>query len=165
MVTQGRFIEELKRTGFENMFDFCYVPTRSFKYHQGVGFAFVNFVNPLAAKVFMDRWHKSRRFSMRSGASWLNVSRARVQGRDANMTEAGSSRMLRIRNRSFKPFCIDLSDADPAGMEKAIRELLNRKPDDSEWQCDDERDDEQESWKPVGAASWVPRKNKDQRQH
>jgi len=162
-VTQGRFIEELKRTGFDNMFDFCYVPTRSFKYHQGVGFAFVNFVNSLAAKVFLDRWHKSRRFNMRSGASWLNVSRARVQGRDANMTEAGSSRMLRIRNRSFKPFCIDLSDADPAGMEKAIRELLKRKPDDSEWQCDDERDDEQESWKPVGAASWVPRKNTDHR--
>jgi len=151
-VTQLRFIEELKRTGFENMFDFCYVPTRSFKYHQGVGFAFVNFVNSLAAKVFLDRWHKSRRFNMRSGASWLNVSRARVQGRDANMNEAGSSRMLRIRNRSFKPFCTDLTDADPVAMDQAIRELMKRKPDESEWQCYDEQDHDQESWKPVGAS-------------
>lgn len=150
-VTQGRFIEELRRTGFDNLFDFCYVPTRSFKYHQGVGFAFVNFVNPSAAKVFMNRWHKSRRFSMRSGASWLNVSRARVQGRDANMTEAGSSRMLRIRNRNFKPFCVDLSDEDPAEVEKALCELMKPKYNETDGQYFDERDDEESSWKPVGA--------------
>lgn len=104
MVSQQEVVEELNRSGFAGLFDFCYAPIKSFQTRRSAGFAFVNFITPVAAQEFKSRWHRSRRFGMQRDSRTLDVSPAIVQGKEANMAGAGTSRIRRIRNTAFKPF-------------------------------------------------------------
>jgi len=106
-VSQQDFVDELDRCGYAGRYDYCYAPIRSMKTRKGTGFAFVNFVAPEVAQEFAKTWHRTRRFGIPKDARYLDVSPALVQGRDANMAGAGSSRIRRIRNSNFRPLVVD----------------------------------------------------------
>mmetsp|Transcript_40460 Transcript_40460/g.101619 ORF Transcript_40460/g.101619 Transcript_40460/m.101619 type:complete len:404 (+) Transcript_40460:71-1282(+) len=103
-VTQKHLIQELTRAGYRDCFDFCYAPRTDFHSRHFSGFAFVNFVSSQAAEDFAQDWHNSYRFGMSPPDRGLNVSRAAVQGREANMANAFSPRFRRIKNPNYKPF-------------------------------------------------------------
>mmetsp|Transcript_73343 Transcript_73343/g.185198 ORF Transcript_73343/g.185198 Transcript_73343/m.185198 type:complete len:356 (+) Transcript_73343:69-1136(+) len=103
-VTQKDLIHELTQGGYHDWFDFCYAPRQDFHSRQYSGFAFVNFVTTQAAEDFAQNWHNSYQFGMSPPDKKVNVSRAAVQGREANIANASSHRFRRIRNPNYKPF-------------------------------------------------------------
>mmetsp|Transcript_23464 Transcript_23464/g.58359 ORF Transcript_23464/g.58359 Transcript_23464/m.58359 type:complete len:411 (-) Transcript_23464:301-1533(-) len=107
-VTQQSLIRELNSSGYADLFDFCYAPIESLQSRQPSGFAFVNFVSPEVAMKFAQDWHHVRRFGAPHNASRLDVSRAVVQGREANLAAASSGRLRRLKNPMFKPFVASL---------------------------------------------------------
>jgi len=54
----------------------------------------------------MGKWHKTRRFSMESNDSSLNIAPAAVQGLEANIKKWNAPRMKRIRNPNLRPFVV-----------------------------------------------------------
>jgi len=106
-VQQQEVLEELNRSGFENLYDFCYLPCDfSKKVAMGLGFAFVNFVSEGAALMFMSEWHGSRRFGLEVA---LSICPASVQGYQENVNK-WSVKALRRRNPNFRPFIVKKPD-------------------------------------------------------
>jgi hypothetical protein len=107
---QQDFLRELDATGFENTYDFCYLP-RDFSSRQCQGHAFVNFKEAGDASRFRDVWHKTERFGRRD--SLVDVTPARIQGYEANAREANSSRgRCKVRNPNFRRL-IKVQAAEP----------------------------------------------------
>jgi len=112
-LTQQKLIDALDATGFTGLYDFCYLPHK-FSDHKNVGYAFVNFVTPEAAKEFQRIWHQDRGnvFNSSDMRKALNVTEAVLQGRQANMQKAKSKKMGRVKNASFKPVLLSSSLTD-----------------------------------------------------
>jgi hypothetical protein len=112
-LTQQKLIDALDATGFTGLFDFCYLPHK-FSDHRNVGYAFVNFVTPEAAKEFQRTWHNDRGnvFNASDMRKALNVTEAVLQGRQANMQKAKSKKMGRVKNASFRPVLFNKFSAD-----------------------------------------------------
>jgi len=105
-LTQQELLEEINRCGFCGLYDFCYLP-RDFKSSQSQGFAFVNFNCPVVAARFMDAWNLLLRFgSPGSSPQKLTVSKADLQGLEANIKRWAGPRMRRIRNPALRPFVL-----------------------------------------------------------
>jgi len=111
-VTQKRLLEELDRSGFIGLYDFCYMPST---FGTGVtkGYAFVNFVSPDVVATFVSAWHHSRRFGMNFGETVLNVSAATLQGRELNVRKWDAPRMRRVRNPALRPLVLGHWDREP----------------------------------------------------
>lgn len=99
-ITQREVLEELDRSGFKDLYDFCHMPC-DFAHKAGLGFAFVNLVSESAAAMFETEWHGSFRCDSHST---LNIRPAAVQGYEANVQKWSSQRLRKIRNPSFRPF-------------------------------------------------------------
>ncbi|CAK0800056.1 unnamed protein product [Prorocentrum cordatum] len=107
LISQQDFIDEVNRSGFEEKYDFAWLP-RDFKDGSGKGLAFINFKSVAAASAFAVAWHRSSRFSTNDEASLkvrLNVSSADLQGLEANMRKWTCARMARVKNPNLLPFC------------------------------------------------------------
>jgi len=100
---QREILEELDRSGFKDLYDFCHVPC-DFSKKVGLGFAFVNFVSESIAAMFMTEWHGSYRFSKTTA---LNIRPAAVQGYEDNVNKWSSQRLRRIRNPNFRPYIVE----------------------------------------------------------
>lgn len=105
-VTHDELLLAVDASGFAGLYDFVYLPHK-FREHRNLGFAFINFETPEVAKHFHELWHLSRRFTVKGtckGIKALNVSVAAVQGRDANVLQASSHKIDRVKNTSYRPF-------------------------------------------------------------
>lgn len=98
---QLSLLEQLDRSGFAGMYDFCYMP-RSFSSGENQGFAFVNFLQPGTVGTFFGMWHKQHRFPGQDAA--LDISPADVQGLAKNLAKWRMPRLRRIRNPEYLPF-------------------------------------------------------------
>lgn len=102
---QSDLLEELKRGGFNGLFDFLYMPC-DFTSSEGRGFAFINFLTPAAAGMLVGAWHRSRRFGIKLHDQALSISPASLQGFEANVRKWDIPRMRRIRNPHLKPYMV-----------------------------------------------------------
>jgi hypothetical protein len=105
-VKRKDLLHVIDASGFAGLYDFVYLPHK-FREHRNLGFAFINFETPEVAKHFHELWHLSRRFTVKGtckGIKALNVSVAAVQGRDANVLQASSHKIDRVKNTSYRPF-------------------------------------------------------------
>lgn len=111
-ITQALLLEELDRSGFNDLYDFAYMPM-SFDAKTGKGYAFVNFFSQAAAGMFVGSWHESRRCGARGAP--LNISPAAIQGLEANIRKWAGPRMARIRNPALRPFIRSTSEVPAWG--------------------------------------------------
>jgi len=84
--TRDLLIEQLNQ-GYEKQYDFVYLPI-DFNSKANVGYAFINFRLPATASKFIAEYHESKtkdKLPAYSSNKVLEVTFARVQGRDANM--------------------------------------------------------------------------------
>eukprot|EP00931_Biecheleriopsis_adriatica_P099404 TRINITY_DN7390_c0_g1_i3.p1 TRINITY_DN7390_c0_g1~~TRINITY_DN7390_c0_g1_i3.p1 ORF type:complete len:572 (-),score=126.77 TRINITY_DN7390_c0_g1_i3:111-1757(-) len=101
-VSQMDLLEELNISGFAGSYDFCYLPC-NYKSCGNKGFAFANFMTPAIAAKFLDSWNGRARFTP---AAELSVSRADLQGLQANLKKWAGPRTASIRNPNLKPFIL-----------------------------------------------------------
>jgi len=104
-VTRDRLMAEMGNSGFAHLYDFCYLP-RTFSTCCNRGFAFVNFVSEQAAESFAAMWQQSRRFGMKASSKPLSVTKAEIQGFQANAKMAASKKMGRVKNDAFRPLLV-----------------------------------------------------------
>jgi len=110
-MTQTMLLEELNKTGFHGLYNFCYCPA-DFKTRISKGFAFVNFNTAADTHAFRAAWASKRAFGgpmvvsakSRCEATYINVKPAAVQGLEANLEQLNNSRMKRIRCPELRPF-------------------------------------------------------------
>uniref|UniRef100_A0A7S2N1G8 HTH La-type RNA-binding domain-containing protein n=1 Tax=Alexandrium andersonii TaxID=327968 RepID=A0A7S2N1G8_9DINO len=84
--TRDMLIERLNK-GYDQQYDFVYLPI-DFNSKCNVGYAFINFRQPVVAQRFMSEFHGAKTKHCLPGfssAKVCEVTYARVQGRDANM--------------------------------------------------------------------------------
>lgn len=99
--TQKQFVQELVALGFEDMFDFLYLPIDTAT-EANVGYAFVNFINEATAQhalgVFQQyRFAKYRHVTSKIGT----VSVAHMQGYDKNVKHYEKTQVT--KNEFHKP--------------------------------------------------------------
>merc|ERR1719507_2752259 len=114
-LTQLDLIAELDENGFEQAYDFLYMPS-NFCSGRGKGYAFINFTQQEAAQRFVSEWHKGVRFGAARDRGGLSISAAAVQGREANIKKWDVPRMRRVKNPNFRP----LIAVKPAGSGKNV---------------------------------------------
>jgi len=107
-IKQSALAKQLDVTGFRNTYDFVYMPC-VIAAKQGKGYAFVNFVTPEAAQVFMQASHYFT-CSIRRRTNLLNVSLSSIQGKEANIAQWMRGKTNRITNPAFRPIVIDCVD-------------------------------------------------------
>ena len=71
---------------------------------QGQGFGFVHANSSDAARSFMARWHRRHVFGTAREVRALDVSKAHVQGVQANLAQWSQTKTRRIRNSRFQPY-------------------------------------------------------------
>mmetsp|Transcript_10490 Transcript_10490/g.27786 ORF Transcript_10490/g.27786 Transcript_10490/m.27786 type:complete len:476 (-) Transcript_10490:180-1607(-) len=103
---QQDLLRELDKAGFENKYDFFYLP-RDFTSGWCKGYAFVNFISASAANSLKDLWHGCHSIGIGRRSRPLNVTIADIQGCRANAAMASSTKMGRIKNPSFKRLVLD----------------------------------------------------------
>jgi len=102
---QQDLLEELNRSGFCGLYDFCYLPMK-FNDKQNLGYAFVNFTKSAVAEAMQAAWHKRPRFG-----GIPTVVDAEVQGLAENAKRWGGSRIRRIKDPKRQPFLLQQSVA------------------------------------------------------
>jgi hypothetical protein len=103
-LTQKALLQELDRSGFEDLYDLVYLP-HDFARKRNLGIAFVNFTTATAAQSLIDQWHGgNREFTHNVYAEGLNLKPSNVQGADANLKQWLGSNGKRIRNPKFRPY-------------------------------------------------------------
>jgi len=106
-VRQMELAHELDKSGFAGLYDFLYVPVRSYNGKQA--YAIVNFVTHDAAQRYIDEWRARRFFRVGNDttvSAVLHMSPARLQGWDANMSKWLTPKQLRKVKPYFRPFFI-----------------------------------------------------------
>lgn len=103
-IMQSQLAKELTTDGFNNTYDFLYVPC-TIAARQGRGYGFVNFVTPETAEAFRMAWNNKIRFNAGNPGRKrvLNVAPSCVQGREANMAQWNRGKTKDIKNRHFRP--------------------------------------------------------------
>eukprot|EP00928_Gymnodinium_smaydae_P014004 TRINITY_DN15081_c0_g1_i2.p1 TRINITY_DN15081_c0_g1~~TRINITY_DN15081_c0_g1_i2.p1 ORF type:complete len:784 (-),score=69.08 TRINITY_DN15081_c0_g1_i2:192-2300(-) len=109
-MTQMQLLLELDKTGFQDRYDFCYMPA-SFNTGMTKGFAFVNFASHELAARFTQAWHGLLFESLR-----VNISVAEIQGLEANTKKWSTVRFQKIRNPMLKPFIRNESVDTPSSV-------------------------------------------------
>jgi RNA recognition motif-containing protein len=100
-LSQWALCEELEAVGLTGTFDFLYVPL-DLRTMSNVGYAFINFSEAADAQRCAERLQGMRLKKMGGSSKVIEVSRARVQGKDANMKHflkscSGNSRLRQRR--------------------------------------------------------------------
>lgn len=100
-VDQSQLMDELNRSGFAGLYDFCYLP-RSFDTRGSRGYAFVNMVTEASAARLQIVWHRQSRFG-----DMLTVSEAELQGFAANVQKWAGPRLRRVKDPRHHPFIVE----------------------------------------------------------
>jgi hypothetical protein len=118
-MTQHCLMKELAKSGFDNAYNFLYMP-QAFNAQEKKcvkGFAFVNFSSPSVAESFVEQWHGRHLSSMSQSQPALNISPAAVQGLEQNLKKWATHRLRRIRNPHLRPF---VRDGDAKELQKVV---------------------------------------------
>ncbi|CAK0878596.1 unnamed protein product [Prorocentrum cordatum] len=105
-VTQNDLLDLIDRAGFENRYDYAYMPT-SFDSGTTRGIAFVNFATSSDARDFSILWNGSRLTGVAgagSNGAVIEVTVSATQGYSENARMWKARRLRRIRNHKFHPF-------------------------------------------------------------
>lgn len=100
-LTEEMLLEEWPADG---SYDLLYLP-RNAGGKANLGYAFVNFTSEAHAAAFRARWQR-RRLAQCPGARPLSISRAEVQGFEANIADLKAKPARRMRSRRSKPLII-----------------------------------------------------------
>jgi len=101
--TQQLLIDELNSRGFEDMFDFIYLPN-DHKRGVNVGYGFINFISAKHAVAFRDAFDgRSLRHYSSSRGCPMRVHPASVQGYDANFKVFAKTKTLQKQDPRFSP--------------------------------------------------------------
>eukprot|EP00930_Biecheleria_cincta_P038608 TRINITY_DN2651_c0_g2_i1.p1 TRINITY_DN2651_c0_g2~~TRINITY_DN2651_c0_g2_i1.p1 ORF type:complete len:470 (+),score=97.67 TRINITY_DN2651_c0_g2_i1:29-1438(+) len=122
-LTQEMLLNELDQSGFVDRYDFAYMP-RCHNTGNNKGYAFVNMVNSSIASAFRGSWHRSRRFGLKDGDAFLNVSAAKIQGLQANMDRWCGGKKI----NTPQPFVRKMeatSDQQHSNVARAVMQLAN----------------------------------------
>jgi len=96
--TQDKLLAEINKSGFEGMFDFLFLPEDA-KSHSNRGFGFVNFLSPIFAEKFYQRYQGQRLMEYEVDNP-LSVKPADVQGFEQSAACFFASWRLRRRKRN-----------------------------------------------------------------
>jgi len=120
--TRDMFVKELTRSGFQEAFDFVYVPIDP-ETEANKGYAFVNFVNAVWSDKFTGEW-QNRQMEQHSSDKRITVAPAIVQGFNANYQQFCDSHVYRLKP-SMRPLFIWEKDfsgitAKPSGRKSKL---------------------------------------------
>jgi len=103
----------------DSSYNFFYLPMSNDPAKGNKTFAFINFTSAQAAVAFQERWEKQRlsRFAARRT---LNITRADVQGRDANMQQLQKGQLRRLKNKECQPMVFE------NGVQVSVEEVMAR---------------------------------------
>lgn len=99
--TQPMLLKSLDENGFSCRYDFFYLPI-DFRNRCNVGYAFINFVTPQDAKLFLKVFHKFKLKAYNS-PKVCEVNYARVQGLTANIEVYRNSPVNGIPIQAYRP--------------------------------------------------------------
>ncbi|CAK0870255.1 unnamed protein product [Prorocentrum cordatum] len=105
-VAQSDLLDLIDKTGFENRYDYAYMPT-IFDSGTTRGIAFVNFATSSDAREFSILWNGSRLAGVAgagTNGAVIEVTVSETQGYSENARKWKASRLRRIRNPKFHPF-------------------------------------------------------------
>mmetsp|Transcript_46192 Transcript_46192/g.123746 ORF Transcript_46192/g.123746 Transcript_46192/m.123746 type:complete len:581 (+) Transcript_46192:61-1803(+) len=102
--TQGSLLRELDALGFADAYDFFYLPM-DMRNKTSVGYAFINFLEPRSADVFLDRMQRHR-FERYPSDKIPLVSPAHVQGLRRNVAHFASKAVMRARDTKYRPLVL-----------------------------------------------------------
>lgn len=97
-VTQQTVLDDLKAKGFDNMFDFFYLPIDS-ETNRNRGYAFVNFLSPTIAKRFKQMYDGDNHNLTKAGKP-LQITPATLQGYAANYAHYSAAVVQRGHHNS-----------------------------------------------------------------
>merc|ERR1719159_1728350 len=103
--SQLMLLDEIKRRGFGEVFDFLYLPW-DFKKCVNVGYGFVNFMETSQAKAFRDKFDGSfmdKSTGLKSCGKPLRVHPAAVQGYAANFRHFAHTKTGQKMNPQYSP--------------------------------------------------------------
>lgn len=103
--SQRELMDELKGLGFEGTFDFLYIPL-DLGTMSNVGYAFVNFVNPVWAERCKQSFQGHHFKKHRQAGKVAAVSTAHIQGLEANLRHYEKSAVKTARLRQRRPIVL-----------------------------------------------------------
>lgn len=120
--TQNTLLQEIDDLGFVQTYDFFYLPMDVHN-RSNVGYAFINFVDPVDAERFRNTFydHRFQRFQSRKISS---VCVAHVQGLDQNLRHFENRAVTHARNDQYRP--IVLRGNMRVDFEEAVAEVKSR---------------------------------------
>mmetsp|Transcript_90812 Transcript_90812/g.261654 ORF Transcript_90812/g.261654 Transcript_90812/m.261654 type:complete len:387 (+) Transcript_90812:65-1225(+) len=101
---QATMLQEIDDVGFAGTYDFFYLPM-DVQNRSNVGYAFINFTHPAAARRFYAVFseHRFRKYPSRKVS---NVSAAHVQGLDANLRHFANRAVTHAKNGQYRPLVL-----------------------------------------------------------
>lgn len=111
--TQQMMLEELDRRGFERRYDFLYVPI-DFRCRCNMGYAFMNFVTPEFADMFLTKFSGLKLGApVRGSKKMCIVCPARIQGLSANVAAYRNSPVMGCPIEAYKPVILKDGELQP----------------------------------------------------
>lgn len=108
-------MEAINAEGFRDTYDFFYLP-RCFQSKKNKGYAFINFINPEAAREFSLVINAKRKLQR---SNWV-VKTSSLQGLQANVAKWARSRSVRIRDPEVLPYLRGLKELEGVHPMRAI---------------------------------------------
>ncbi|CAE8625289.1 unnamed protein product, partial [Polarella glacialis] len=134
--TQGSLLMEIDQLGFAGAYDFFYLPMDT-RNKTSVGYAFINFTDPVAATRFM-RVMDEYRFQRHLSEKIAEASPAQLQGLRQNVAHFASCAVLRARDSKCRPIVLQ------HGFRRDFAQLWAELQREDEEQEEQEQDQEQE---------------------
>lgn len=118
--TQASLLEEIDKEGFDNSYDFFYLPM-DVRNKTNVGYAFVNFVASADMARF-QRCFEGYQFKKHSSQKIATVSPAHVQGLERNIQQLAKKAVTHFNDSQYRP--IVLRNGRRVDFEDAAKEFM-----------------------------------------
>lgn len=97
--SQHHLLTKIQSSGFLGSSDYLYMPVKIGS-HGNRGYAFLNLRTERDAATFKKQWHGSK---LEHDGGAISISRARLQGLQANVDHSNTDKRQRIKNPKYKP--------------------------------------------------------------
>eukprot|EP00397_Hematodinium_sp_SG-2012_P051919 GEMP01061115.1.p1 GENE.GEMP01061115.1~~GEMP01061115.1.p1 ORF type:complete len:392 (-),score=82.48 GEMP01061115.1:67-1242(-) len=109
--TQEMLFDEFRANGILNSIDFFYLPM-DVETRCNMGYCFLNLVSETAVEKFVNMFHNIKLDQISSGKI-CQVSRAKVQGKDANIEQYRNSAVINNMDENFHPILLENGERLP----------------------------------------------------